>query len=46
MPVPKGTKARGLDVVIGKTKFRVGLKGQPPIVEVGQGRRAGHGDAV
>lgn len=41
VPVPKGTKARGLDVLIGKTKFRVGLKGQPPIVEVGEGKDSG-----
>ncbi|GLI68525.1 hypothetical protein VaNZ11_012915 [Volvox africanus] len=33
VPVPKGTKGRMLDVVITKTRFKVGLKGQPPILE-------------
>ncbi|GIL90506.1 hypothetical protein Vretimale_17611 [Volvox reticuliferus] len=33
VPVPKGTKGRMLDVVITKTHFKVGLKGQQPILE-------------
>jgi hypothetical protein len=33
--VPPGTKGRALDVAITKTKIKVGLKGQPPIIEVG-----------
>ena len=33
MPVPKGTRARDLKVVIAKTKLSVGLKGQEPIME-------------
>ncbi|GIL61051.1 hypothetical protein Vafri_15464 [Volvox africanus] len=33
VPVPKGTKGRMLDVVITKTRFKMGLKGQPPILE-------------
>lgn len=34
VPVPPGTKGRGLDVAIGKGSLRVGLKGQPPIIDV------------
>ncbi len=33
VPVPAGTKARALDVHIGKSKLRVGLKGAAPIME-------------
>ncbi|KAG2438033.1 hypothetical protein HXX76_005647 [Chlamydomonas incerta] len=33
VPLPKGTKARMCDVAITKTKLRVGLKGQPPILD-------------
>jgi hypothetical protein len=33
VPVPPGTKARGLDVHISKSKLRVGLKGAAPIME-------------
>jgi hypothetical protein len=32
--VPKGTRGRDLDVIIKKNHIKVGLKGQPPIVEV------------
>ncbi|KAK2461957.1 hypothetical protein APHAL10511_006420 [Amanita phalloides] len=32
VPVPKGTRARDLDVVLGKKKLNVGLKGQEPIM--------------
>jgi hypothetical protein len=34
IPVPSGTKAKMLDVVITKTKLKVGLKGQAPIIDV------------
>ncbi len=34
VPVPKGTKAKMLDVKIDKLHLRVGFKGQPPIVDV------------
>jgi hypothetical protein len=34
IPVPAGTKAKMLDVIITKTKLKVGLKGQAPIVDV------------
>ena len=34
VPVPPGTKGRALDVAIGKQSLRVGLKGQPPIIDV------------
>lgn len=33
VPIPKGTRAKGLDVVIAKKKLKVGLKGQEPILE-------------
>ncbi|GLC35883.1 hypothetical protein PLESTB_000516100 [Pleodorina starrii] len=33
VPVPKGTKGRMLDVVITKSHFKLGLKGQSPILE-------------
>jgi len=33
VPVPKGTRAKGLDVLISKKKLKVGLKGQDPILE-------------
>ncbi|EFJ43123.1 hypothetical protein VOLCADRAFT_83419 [Volvox carteri f. nagariensis] len=33
VPVPKATKGRMLDVVITKSHFKVGLKGQPAILE-------------
>jgi CS domain len=32
VPVPKGTRARDLVVVIAKTKLNVGLKGKDPIM--------------
>lgn len=32
VPVPKGTRARDVSVVIGKKKLSVGLKGQEPIM--------------
>jgi hypothetical protein len=32
VPVPKGTRAKQLDVVIKKKQFTVGLKGQEPIM--------------
>ena len=31
--VPKGTRAKNLDIVIQKKKLRVGLKGQDPILD-------------
>lgn len=34
VPVPPGTKAKMLDVVISKNKLKLGVKGQPPIIEV------------
>ncbi|KAL9549897.1 hypothetical protein MBANPS3_005000 [Mucor bainieri] len=33
IPVPKGTRARDLDIVLKKSQFKVALKGQAPIVE-------------
>lgn len=33
VPVPKGTRARDLKIVISKTKLSFGLKGQDPIME-------------
>ncbi|KAF8577887.1 CS-domain-containing protein [Ramaria rubella] len=33
VPVPKGTRAKSLDIVVQKKKLRVGLKGQDPILE-------------
>ncbi|GFR52746.1 hypothetical protein Agub_g15357 [Astrephomene gubernaculifera] len=33
IPVPPGTKGRMLDVSISRNRLRVGLKGQPPILE-------------
>lgn len=33
VPVPPGTKAKMMDVVITKTKIKVAVKGQPPIIE-------------
>lgn len=35
IPVPAGTRARDLTVVVSSKKLKVGLKGQDPIVEVG-----------
>ncbi len=34
VPVPAGTKAKGLDVIIKKDHLKVGVKGQTPILEV------------
>lgn len=34
VPVPGTVKGRDLDVVLTKTKIKVGLKGQEPIIEV------------
>ena len=34
VPVPAGTKAKMMDVVIKKDHIKVGLKGQPPIIDV------------
>ncbi|KAI8973182.1 HSP20-like chaperone [Mycotypha africana] len=33
IPVPKGTRARDVDIVIKKSHFKVAIKGQQPIVE-------------
>lgn len=33
-PVPANIKGRDLDVVLTKTKFKVAIKGQDPIIEV------------
>ncbi|KAF5841749.1 nuclear movement family protein [Dunaliella salina] len=33
VPVPPGIRAKMMDVVISKTKLKVGVKGQPPIIE-------------
>jgi hypothetical protein len=33
VPVPPGTRSRDLSVEIGKRRLRVGLKGQPPLVD-------------
>ncbi|KAL4448441.1 hypothetical protein ABPG75_005660 [Micractinium tetrahymenae] len=33
VPVPPGTKGRSCDVAIGRDKLRVGLKGQPPVLD-------------
>ncbi|TFK30317.1 nuclear movement protein nudC [Coprinopsis marcescibilis] len=33
VPVPKGTRAKDLNVIIGKKKLRVGLKNQEPILD-------------
>lgn len=33
VPVPAGTKAKMLDIVMKKDYIKVGLKGQPPIIE-------------
>ncbi|KAL4438226.1 hypothetical protein ABPG77_010587 [Micractinium sp. CCAP 211/92] len=33
VPVPPGTKGRGCDVAIGRDTLRVGLKGQPPVLD-------------
>jgi len=33
IPVPQGTRAKDLTVVLTKKKLRVGLKGQEPIVD-------------
>jgi hypothetical protein len=35
VPVPSNVKGRDLDILITKTKIRVGLKGQAPIMDVG-----------
>lgn len=34
VPVGRGLKAKQLDVAIGKQHLRVGVKGQPPILDV------------
>ncbi|KAI8576522.1 hypothetical protein K450DRAFT_256590 [Umbelopsis ramanniana AG] len=33
IPVPAGTRSKNLDVVIGRKKIKIGVKGQPPILE-------------
>lgn len=33
VPVPKGTRARDLTIIISKNKLTVGLKGQDPILK-------------
>ncbi|KAI7838291.1 hypothetical protein COHA_007861 [Chlorella ohadii] len=33
VPVPPGSKGRACDVVIGRDKLRVGLRGQPPVLD-------------
>ncbi|KAF8525165.1 nuclear movement protein nudC [Hysterangium stoloniferum] len=33
VPVPKGTRAKNLDIILQKKKLRVGLKGQDPILD-------------
>ena len=32
--IPKGTRGKELDIVIGKRHLKVGIKGQPPVVDV------------
>jgi hypothetical protein len=39
VPVPPGTKGRSLDVLIAKQRLRVGVKGQPAIVDVSARQR-------
>ena len=34
VPVPGNLKGRDLDVVIAKSKFKVGVKGQTPVIDV------------
>ena len=34
VPIPPGTKAKMMDIVISRNKLKLGLKGQPPIIEV------------
>ena len=34
VPVPRGMKARQLDVIISKQHLRVGVKGEAPIIDV------------
>jgi hypothetical protein len=33
VPIPKGTRSKGLDVVIAKKKLKVALKGQDPLLD-------------
>lgn len=33
VPIPPGTKARACDVIISRNRLKVGLKGQPPILD-------------
>lgn len=37
VPVPAGTRAKMMDVTISKTKLRIGVKGQTPLVDVSVG---------
>lgn len=39
IPVPGTIKGRDLDVVLTKTKIKVALKGQPPIIEVNKKKK-------
>ena len=34
VPVPANTKGKDLDVVMTKDRLKVGIKGQPPIIDV------------
>lgn len=46
VPVPGNLKGRDLDVVISKKKLKVGVKGQPPIIEVSLPLRILHPNAT